>query len=230
MTTLCTICARGGSQGVPGKNLRLVAGKPLIAHSIAVARQSGRFDAVVVDSDSEEIRRIAAEHGADLTLERPDEMATATAGKLPVISRAWREAERLLGCTFEMNLDLDATSPLRSTDDIDAVIALLETPGVTNVITVAPAHRSPYFNLVEQREDGTVGLSKPSSVVRRQDTPLCFDMNASIYGWHRTPFLDEPFLFGPGTHAHVMPRERSIDIDEPLDLRIVELLLEERAR
>lgn len=229
MTILCTICARGGSEGVPGKNIRVVGGLPLLAHSLEAARRSGRFSAIVVDSDCKEIRRIAVEHGASLVLDRPPALATSRAGKLPVIARAWREAERLLGSRFEVGIDLDVTSPLRSDEDIDAVIELLKRPGVNNVVTVTPAHRSPYFNLVEERPNGTVALSKASSVLRRQDTPVCYDMNASIYGWHREPFLERPFLFGEGTYAYVMPRERSVDVDDALDLRLIEILLEERS-
>ena len=228
---LCTICARGGSKGVPGKNIRMLAGKPLIAHSIDHAKQSGLFEAVAVSSDSEEILRVAKNHGADYLIKRPDYMASDTAGKVPAIAHAMREAEKQSGKQYEILVDLDATSPLRIPEDIIGGVKLLEEQGCNSVITGAPAHRSPYFNLVERGNDGTVALSKqlPGKIVRRQDSPECFDMNASIYVWKRSAILsDNPSVFYPDTRIYVMPRERSLDIDEPIDFDIVELILNKR--
>lgn len=225
---ICTICARGGSQGVPRKNIRVIGGKPLIAHSITSAIESGLFDVVAVDSDSQEILNVAKEHGADVTLKRPDHLATSTAGKLEVIARAVIETEKITDKQYSTLVDLDATSPLRLVSDIAEAVALVEDGDASNVISVAPAHRSPYFNLVESDKDGFVHLSKESTVVRRQDSPDCFDMNASIYVWARNPFLENPYLFADRTRAHVMPRSRSFDIDEELDFRIVSMLMDER--
>jgi N-acylneuraminate cytidylyltransferase/CMP-N,N'-diacetyllegionaminic acid synthase len=106
----------------------------------------------------------------------------------------------------------------------------LQDSGARNVITGAPARRSPYFNLVEQRTDGSVGLSKPAEppITRRQDAPRCFDMNASIYVWRVAPFLAQPAVFYPDTRLFEMPEERSIDIDSDLDFALVELLLRQR--
>lgn len=225
---LCTVCARGGSQGVPGKNTRLIAGKPLIAHTIERAVQSRLFALIAVDSDSESIRRAALEAGADIAHERPAEMASSHAAKVPVIARAARESEASSGMTFDTFVDLDATSPLRDVDDIVGAVELLETTDASNIISVAPAHRSPYFNLVEENHLGYIELSKESDIVRRQDSPPCYDINGSIYAWKREPFLSSPFLLGRKTRAFVMPRERSFDIDEPIDFDIVEMLLERR--
>ncbi len=225
---VCTICARGGSRGVPGKNVRELNGIPLLGYTVITAQKSNLFDVVVVDSDSEEILDVAAGFGVDLTIRRPPELATDTAGKLPVIARAAVEAERRTGVRFDTIVDLDVTSPLRLEEDVAGAVTLLESGDADNVISVAPAHRSPYFNLVELGPDGEVALSKPSRIRRRQDSPVCFDMNASIYVWPRFPFVAEPFLFAPRTRPYVMPRERSIDIDDELDLRMVELLLTDR--
>lgn len=225
---ICTICARGGSQGVPGKNIRMIGGLPLIAHTIQSALASDLFDVVAVDSDSNKILDVASEYGATVTLKRPDHLATATAGKLEVIARAIKETEEITGERYTTLVDLDATAPLRDIADIDAAVALVEGGEADNVISVAPSHRSPYFNLVEKTSEGFVTLSKPSLVVRRQDSPECFDMNASIYVWRRSPFVEAPYLFGPRTKAYVMPRERSVDIDEELDFKIVSMLLDEK--
>lgn len=229
---LCTICARGGSKGLPGKNIRMLQGVPLIAHSIAHAKQSGLFDAVAVSSDSLEILEVAKQHGADYIIQRPDDLASDTAGKVPAIAHAMREAEKQSGKTYDILVDLDATSPLRISEDIIASVKLLEESGCKSVITAAPAHRSPYFNLVERdKHTGVVGLSKPlpDAIKRRQDSPDCFDMNASIYVWQRAAILGEnPSVFYDDTLLHVMPRERSLDIDEPIDFEIVELMLQKR--
>ena len=230
MKRLCTICARGGSKGVKGKNLRILQGKPLIAHSILRALESKLFDAVAVSSDSEEILEAARQFGAHVLVRRPDEMATDTAPKVPVIYHCMAEAERMLGATFEVLVDLDATSPLRLADDIVGAVSLLEETGVSNVITGTPARRSPYFNLVELNPQGYVQLSKPlpDAIVRRQDSPRCFDMNASIYVWRRAAFVAEPKIFYTDTRLFEMPEERSQDIDSELDFEIVRLLMARR--
>lgn len=227
---LCTLCARGGSKGVPGKNIRLLAGKPLLVHSIEQARASGLFEAIAVSSDSAAILAAAREAGADVLVERPAEMASDTAGKLPAIRHCAETAEQRLGRTFDTIVDLDATSPLRLPEDIVGAVALLEESGVASVITGSPARRSPYFNLVEQRPDGSVGVSKPppAQVLRRQDSPPCFDMNASIYVWRRDVLLADPKVFYPDTRLFVMPEERSHDIDSALDFEFVAFLMSRR--
>jgi len=227
MTLVCTICARGGSKGVPGKNIRPIAGKPLIVWTIEQARASGLFDLIAVSSDSAAILAAATAAGADLAIQRPDEMASDTAGKVPAIRHALLAAEAHLGRRARVLVDLDATSPLRDLADISGAMALLEDTGATNVITGAPSRKSPYFNLVERQSDGTVVLSKPlpSMVLRRQDSPACFDMNGSIYVWQRDAFVADPRVFYPDTRLYEMPEERSVDIDSPIDFALVELLL-----
>jgi CMP-N,N'-diacetyllegionaminic acid synthase len=227
LNRLCTICARGGSKGVKGKNLRPLLGKPLLAYSIEQAKASGLFAAIAVSSDSDLILETAREYGADHLIKRPDELATDQAAKLPVIQHCAAEVERLQGQTFDTIVDLDATSPLRSVEDIRAAVALLEESDANNVLTAMPSRRSPYFNLVELNAEGFVELSKPLTVpiVRRQDAPKCFDMNASIYAWNRPVLFESQSIFNKGTCLYVMPEERSIDIDSELDFAFVEFLM-----
>ena len=229
MRRLCTICARGGSKGVENKNIRPLLGRPLIVHSIDQAKASGLFEALAVSSDSPAILEAAAAAGVDLLIERPEHMATDSAPKIPVIRHCVEEVERRVGHAFDVLVDIDATAPLRQPEDIQGAVALLEDSGVTNVITGAPARRSPYFNLVERDDDGFVRLAKPppSPITRRQDAPACFDMNASIYVWRRDAFMRQPSLFYPDTMLFEMPEERSIDVDSALDFKIVELLMRE---
>lgn len=230
MSRICTICARGGSKGVKNKNIRELAGKPLIAYSLEQAQASQLFELIAVSSDSAEILDVARSHGADLLVERPAALATDTAPKIPVIRHCVEEAERRSEKRFDVVVDLDATSPLRSVDDIQGAVNLLETRNVLNVITAAPARRSPYFNLLELNEDGAARLSKPldKPIVRRQDSPQCFDQNASIYVWHHDALFDYPTEFNPDTLLFVMPEQRSVDIDSELDFEIVEFLMKKQ--
>lgn len=231
MSRICTICARGGSKGVKNKNLKFILGKPLIAHSILQAKASRLFDVVAVSSDSQEILQAAKEYGADILIERPAELATDTAAKLPVIQHCVEEAEKMSGLVFDTMTDIDATSPLRTVDDLKNSIDLLENhEQATNLITGAPSRRSPYFNLVEENLKGFVQLSKelPAAIVRRQDAPKSFDMNASIYIWKRDTFFNEVSIFTPYTILYEMPEERSIDIDSELDFEFVSFIAEKR--
>lgn len=229
MRRLCTLCARGGSKGVPDKNIRLLAGKPLLAHSLEQALASGLFDKIAVSSDSDEILGVAKKWGAHLLVKRPAELSTDRAPKLPAIQHCAREAEKAYGA-FETFVDLDATSPLRSADDIRGAVRLLEEKKVSNIITGSPSRRSPYFNLVELDGSGVARLSKKSAsaVARRQDAPRCFDMNASIYVWSRAGLLEGETLFNEDTLLYEMPEERSYDIDSEQDFEIVAYLIEKR--
>lgn len=229
-TFLCTICARGGSKGVPGKNIRTLIDRPLIAHTIDHAKAAGIFAAVAVSSDSDAILDVARQYGADLVIKRPAELASDTAGKMPAIIHALETAEAKLGLKVDFHFDLDATSPLRLKEDILACAEMLLNSGVGSIITGSQAHRSPYFNLVERAPDGHVHVSKrlEQDVLRRQDSPECFDMNGSIYGWRRDVLRKTPTVFQPDTQIYVMPRERSIDIDEELDFMLVDFLMRKR--
>ncbi|MEF7493561.1 cytidylyltransferase domain-containing protein [Lysinibacillus sphaericus] len=231
MTRICTICARGGSKGVKNKNLLELLGKPLIAHSILQAKKSNLFDVIAVSSDSVEIIEVAKEYGADYVIKRPDELATDMAAKLPVIQHCVRQVEQLSKMKFDTMTDIDATSPLRTIEDLKNAVTMFEKNNyATNLISAAPARRSPYFNLIEEGTDGYVRLSKPldKTIVRRQDAPKTYDMNASIYIWKRSSFFNEQSVFTEKTILYVMPEDRSQDIDSELDFEIVKLLAEKR--
>ena len=120
-------------------------------------------------------------------IERPKEMATDTSAKLPAIQYGVQEVEKLTGTRFDIIVDLDATAPIRTVDDIKGAVNLLETKGISNVITGVIARKSPYYNQVELNPTGKVISSKPLSqyIIRRQDAPIVYDMNASIYVWER---------------------------------------------
>lgn len=224
MTTIASICARGGSQGVPRKNIRPLCGKPLIVHTIEHALACPLIERVYVSTDDEEIAKIAREAGADVPFLRPPELATSEAGKIPVICHLVDEVEKS-GVKVSRIVDLDPTSPLRTISDIEQCITMLDDE-TDVVITGYLAEKSPYFNMVERKGDGNVGLvcrlDKP--VVRRQDAPEVYAMNASIYVWHRHS-LDKGLWEGR-VRLYEMPRERSIDIDHEIDFRLVEIYMQ----
>jgi CMP-N-acetylneuraminic acid synthetase len=225
---ICTICVRGGSQGVPGKNIRPLLGKPLVAHTIEHAQDSKAFDCLAVSSDSTEILHVAEKWGVDLLIERPDDLATAKAAKLPAIQHAVQQAEKRTGMAFATVVDLDATAPVRTPKDVCKAIRLFETTDASNVITGVPARRSPYFNLVEETEGGYVRLAKQPGepIVRRQDAPQCYDMNASIYVWGRDGFMEwdvQPLK--EKTRLYEMEEHQGYDIDSEVNFVIVEAIL-----
>lgn len=224
---LCTICARGGSKELPLKNVRLLMGRPLISHSIEQARASGLFERIAVSTDSPDVVAAARAAGVDDLVERPPEMATDEAAKVPAIHHALVTIEERYGAHYDTLVDLDATAPIRLPDDIQGAVALLEDTGVASVITGCPAYRSPYFDLVELRPDGTVCVAKASerTFVRRQDLPTCYDMNASVYVWRTDAFRRDPKVFYKDTRLFAMPPERSREIESEFDLNIVEAMM-----
>lgn len=228
ISILCTICARGGSKGVKNKNVRLVNGKPLIEHTINVAKACGLFSDIVVSTDCDDIAEASVKAGAQVLFKRPTNLASDKAAKLPVIRHAFTETERLLNRQYDILFDLDATSPLRILDDILGCYNMIISGEFRNIITASPARRSPYFNLIEVDDKGTPFVSKGSLADRRQDSPKCFDMNASIYVWTRESILYDDKLFSDQTGLFVMPEERSLDIDTELDFSIVSALMEQR--
>lgn len=224
---LCTICARGGSKGVKNKNIKLIHGKPLIAYTIEQAIQSGLFEHIVISTDSDEIATISQQYGAEVFFKRSADMASDTAGKLDVIKDAFKKSEQHYKEKYDYLIDLDATAPLREAADINDSFQQFLDNNNDNLITAMPSRRSPYFNLVEVGSDGRVELSKTldKNIIRRQDVPKSFDMNASIYIWKRDVILSESSLFLMNTGLYVMPEERSIDIDNELDYEFVEFIM-----
>ncbi|MDO9089829.1 MAG: acylneuraminate cytidylyltransferase family protein [Burkholderiaceae bacterium] len=224
---IISICARGGSQGVPGKNIRLLCGKPLIAWTIEQALACGEADAVFVSTDSEAIAEVARSHGAQVPFLRPAELATAAAGKLPVIQHLAQWVQDHRGPVTRI-IDLDPTSPLRALEDIHACAALLDAD-TDMVITGYESDKNPYFNMVEKKASGFFErVCKPASeVLGRQSAPKVYAMNASVYVWHGHT-LASSLWTNPRVRLHEMPRERSIDIDHPIDFDLVELIMKRR--
>lgn len=223
MSTIATICARGGSTGLPGKNVRPLFGRPLIAHTIAHALACPGIDRVFVSTDDDAIADAALAAGAEVPFRRPPELATSTAPKLPVIRHLVQGVEAL-GVQVDRIVDLDPTSPLRMVDDVLSCMRLLDAE-TDVVITGYPAEKNPYFNMVELDAGGLAALSKtlPGGVFARQQAPAVYAMNASVYVWWRHT-LDKAIWDGR-VRLHEMPRERSIDVDSLIDFELVQLLM-----
>ena len=154
---------RGGSKGVPKKNLRVLYGKPLMAYTIEQALGSKMFEHVVVSTDSDEIVETAKSFGAEAWFKRPVELATDESPKLPVIRHAFLEAEKHYGQQFDVLVDLDATSPLRKVEDITRAYRQFVKEDADILITACPARKNPYFNMVEIT-NGSVNLVKHNSI------------------------------------------------------------------
>ena len=223
MRTIATVCARGGSKGLPGKNIRPFAGKPLIQHTIEHALACGLVDGVYVSTDDPAIAEVALASGAIVPYLRPAELATDQAGKLPVIEHLVRHLEgqgEQVGCI----VDLQPTSPLREPSDIADAIG--RAVGVDLVVSVREAQDNPYFNLVEQGDDGFVHLCKGDGSARRQDTPAVYALNGSIYVWQRAALARaaDRGLWSVRVGAFVMPRWKSVDIDDLEDFEYAQWL------
>jgi CMP-N-acetylneuraminic acid synthetase len=229
---LCVIAARGGSRGIPGKNLRPLLGKPLIVWSIEQALQTPEIDRVVVSTDDEKIAEVARKAGAAVPFMRPAEFATAEAGKFAVWRHALAATEKALGESYHVFIDLDCTGPVRTPSDISAALRQFRSGrdgGVKAVMSVAPARRNPYFNLLEAGQDGALRPAKAQGeVLRRQDAPECFDAIASIYVLDCAYVRNATGLFEGRVDGFVMQPEQAFDIDDELDFRIVEMVLRER--
>lgn len=227
MKATAFIFARGGSKGLPGKNICPLGGKPLIAWSIKHALSVKRIDQVIVSTDSEEIAAVARVYGAEVPFMRPAELAHDDSPEW----LAWRHALNYLletdGELPEAMVSLPTTAPLRLPLDIENCLDEYEKGGADMVITVTDAHRSPYFNMVKVNADGTVGLVIPpqSAIARRQDAPLVFDMATVAYVARPDFVITHNATFEGRVRAVQVPPERAIDIDTLLDFQIAECLL-----
>lgn len=206
----------------------MFCGKPLIAHTIERAKQSKYIDRVIVSTDAEEIAQISLEYGAEVPFMRPMDLAGDNASTIDVLMHAigWLENEDRFA--FDILLLLHTTTPLRNVEDINKSISLMVEENADNVFSVAEAHRNPYFNMVEEGSDGFVRLVKEGCFSTRQAAPKVYDMNASIYVWWKNVLKDRKKIFLKKTKGFVMPKERSIDIDDNIDFKIAEILMEEQ--
>ncbi len=220
------IFARGGSKGLPGKNIKPLAGKPLIAWSIDAARACPEIETVIVSTDDPGIADVARAHGAEVPFMRPEELARDDSPEW----LAWRHAIRWFQearGAFDVFLSLPATSPFRAAADIEACLATLRADPATDiVITVRDAERSPYFNMVRHDEQGYARLviEPAGAVSRRQDAPRVHDITTVAYAARPDFILAADRLFDGRVRSVTVPAERALDIDTPYDFMLAECI------
>ena len=227
MNAVAFIFARGGSKGLPGKNIRLFGGKPLIAWSIERALEVHRISRVIVSTDSDEIAAISKQFGADVPFIRPSDLATDESPEW----LSWRHGLEYLrettGSVPEVMVSAPSVAPLGLAMDIENCLDEYEKGLSDIVITVTDAHRSPYFNMVKANPDGTYGLVDRSfsNLARRQDAPSVYDMATVCYVANSRYVMTHGSIFEGRVGAVHVPIERAIDIDSLLDFQFAEYLL-----
>lgn len=219
------IFARGGSKGLPRKNIKLLAGKPLIVYSIDTAKEVSSIDKIFVSTDDPEIASIAKAAGA-IVIDRPSELASDTSSEW----LAWRHAIEWVRehyGEFTGFVSLPATSPLRSTSDVESAINRLTEKSADICISITPANRSPFFNMVKVNPDQLVELVNKSdtALVRRQDAPKVYDITTVVYATSPDFIMHNNALFEGRVTAIEVPKERAVDIDDIYDFKLAEAIL-----
>lgn len=220
------IFARGGSKGLPGKNIKPLAGKPLIAHAIATARACPRLETVIVSTDDPAIAAVAREHGAEVPFMRPAHLAQDNSPEWLAWQHAidWFQRER---GDFDSFVSLPPTSPFRAVADVEACLDRLhDQPDTDIVITVRAAERSPWFNMVRLDPDGIARLviAPNQGIARRQDAPPVYDITTVAYVARPAFVLSADRLFAGRVRTVQVPPERALDIDTPWDFRLAECI------
>jgi CMP-N,N'-diacetyllegionaminic acid synthase len=221
-SVLALIPARGGSKGLPGKNIRPAGGRPLIAWTIEAARASRYIDRTVLSSDDPSIAAIASQFGCEVPFMRPDELATDKADSMGVV----RHALASLPDRYDHLVLLQPTSPLRIAADIDAAFDLYIESGASTCVSVCEPDKHPYW-MVTMAADRTMRQLFPPEQIptRRQDAPPVFALNGAIYIAPTDYLAAGGDFITAGTIGYVMPKDRSFDIDTELDLRLADFLL-----
>lgn len=227
MGIVALICARGGSKGVPGKNLKALGGRPLVGWSVAHAQAVARVDRVIVSTDSPAIAEAARAAGAEVPFWRPAELATDQSAEWLV----WRHALSYLrsesGAYPDVLMVVPPTAPLREPSDLERCLDEYARGAVDVVVTVTEAHRNPYFNMVQTGSDGyaTLVCARDGSVARRQEAPVVYDMTTVCYVARPAFVIDQPGIFSGRVRAVIVPPERALDIDSLLDFQIAEWMV-----
>lgn len=228
MQILITLCGRGGSKGIPGKNIRNLNGLPLIAYSINHAKQFAtlyRSD-ITLSTDSAEIIETAAKFGLTTKYIRPENLSNDSSGKAETLQQVLEFEEKNRGKRYDYILDLDLTSPLRNVEDLESAFKKIhENVNALNLFSVNKASRNPYFNMVEIQENGFYGLVKKGNFLTRQSAPIVYELNASFYFYKRS-FFDQEVLKTITERSLVYELEHiCFDLDHPIDFEFMEYLM-----
>jgi len=226
---LAIIPARGGSKGLPGKNIKELCGKPLIAWSIEQAKSCSYIDRIVVSTDDREIAYVAKKYGAEVPFMRPAELANDTASTIDVIFYAINWLREYEDYRSEYILLLQPTSPLRSSEDIDGAICMLKDKNARAVVSVCETDHHPWWSNILP-EDGNMKDFIRLDILnkRRQDLPVFYRVNGAMYLAETDCLHECKGFLGPDAFAYKMPKSRSVDIDSAIDFKLVSLLLQEK--
>ncbi len=226
---MALICARGGSKGLPGKNLRVLGGRPMIAWSIDSAKQCPSIDRVIVSTDCPKIAKVARDYKAQVPFMRPAELAEDNSPEWPVWQHALRQIENSDTFRPDYLVVLPPTSPFRSGADIMNGIKTLHEEDADIIISITESGRNPYFNMVELDHEGYAHLSKlpDRTITRRQDAPKVYDMTTVLYTSTREFVLNSKGTFEGRVKVIMIPGIRAVDIDTDTDLRFAEFLISE---
>lgn len=229
--TIALICARGGSKGLTGKNLRLLNGKPLIAHAIETAHRCSLIQRIFVSTDDKDIAAVATSFGAEVPFVRPAKLSGDNAPEWEVWQHAMDYIESNLIHTDRLVI-LPPTGPLRRLHDVTKAINVFSKNDFDIVITVTKARRSPQFNMVKQEKDGSFSLAMPGpkKIIRRQDSMAFYDVTTNCYVVRPDYVRNADHLFSGKVGAVCVPFETGIDIDDELDLELAEFLLKRDRR
>lgn len=226
MKTIAFTFARGGSKGVPRKNLRLFAGKPLIAHTIELSLRMPEISRMIVSTDDEEIASVARAAGAEVPFMRPASLAADDSPEWLSWQHAIRFVRDEMGQDFDCFVSLPATSPLRSEEDVRACLAKYREGGADIVFGITAAAGNPYFNMVALEPDGRAErvIRPPGGAFRRQDAPEVFDIAPGAYVTSPDHVLRTGGVFDGIVRTATIPPERAVDIDTMLDFEFAEFL------
>lgn len=228
LTPLYIIPARGGSKGIPGKNIKLLGGRPLIAYSIDVAKKCADNERhIILSTDSDEIADTARSIGLKVDYIRPPELATDTSGSREVIIDVMDWADRN-GITYDCVVLLQPTSPFRTVGDVNGALALYD-PSVDMVVSVTEASTNPYYNCFEtDSKTGFLHVSKGDGrLTRRQDAPPAWEYNGAVYVINPESIRQKELGEFTRRIPFVMPKDRSIDLDTPIDWLVAETLIKQ---
>ena len=225
MKTLAIVLARGGSKGILKKNIRLLAGKPLIVYSIEAALKSKYIDKVVVSTEDTEIAKIAKKHNVEV-IERPRELALDDTPSLPVLKHSIKFLEDNRGYRANVVVVLQPTSPLRKVSDIDKCIEKLVKEKCDSIITLRKVEHPPHWMVKLDMQDRIREFFKLDKIDRRQDIPDIYIPNGAVFVTWQNTITKHNTIRGPDTRGVLMPQERSLDIDTELDFLIAEKLIE----
>ena len=227
MKTLFLIPARGDSQGIPGKNLKPLSGKPLLYYTLDTARQLAPDADICLSTDSDEITRAAADYGLAVPFKRPAELATHQAGSYGVLRHAVDFYEQQ-GRVYDVVVLLQPTSPFRTARHVREAMALY-TPDLDMVVSVTESDLNPYFNLFEESSAGYLEPSKDGGqFVRRQDVPRAYAYNGAVYVINTKSLATQTLREFARIKKYVMPAQDSVDLDTPLDWQFAEFVMQSR--